>query len=92
MPLSSHPYSKPAEHSLTSAQSERKYPLKWAICYRGKPYIALYGKKKAHDLLYKLNQSMVGLSIIPLEPGINSDTKTPVSINKKLGQKNATAR
>lgn len=72
----SRPYSNPSGRSLSSAENERKYPLKWAICYRGKPYISLYGKKKAHDLLYKLNQTMLGLTIIPLEPGESSAGKT----------------
>lgn len=72
-----HPYSTPSGRSLSSAEKERKYPLKWAICYRGKPYISLYGKKKAHDLLYKLNQTMLGLTVVPLEPGeSNSGGKT----------------
>lgn len=64
----------PASSSLLQAaasmmEEQQKYPLKWAICYLGKPYIALYGKKKAHDLLYHLSKSFVGLTIIPLEPG-----------------------
>jgi hypothetical protein len=61
---------------MSPEENDRKYPLKWAICYRGKPYISLYGKKKAHDLLYKLNQTMLGLTVIPLEPGENSRGKT----------------
>lgn len=70
------PYSNPANRSLSTAEKDRKYPLKWAICYQGKPYISLYGKKKAHDLLYKLNHTMLGLTVIPLEPGEGSAGRT----------------
>jgi len=44
----------------------KKYPIKWAICYKDKPYIEVYGKKKAHDLLYRLSQSCEGLSVQPV--------------------------
>ncbi|MNC31666.1 hypothetical protein D3C75_799940 [compost metagenome] len=78
-----HPYTHPSGRTLSSDENERKYPLKWAICYRGKPYISLYGKKKAYDLLYKLNQTMLGLTVIPLEPGGSSGGKTLGGVMKQ---------
>lgn len=71
---------KPSSASLLQAAAdimeEHKYPLKWAICYNGKPYIALYGKKKAHDLLYHLGKSFTGLTVIPLEQGLDKTAPT----------------
>lgn len=48
--------------------AEKKYPLKWGIYYHGKLYMQVYGKKKAHDMLYRLSMSIHGLTIQPILP------------------------
>jgi hypothetical protein len=73
---------KPPVAAHLSIEGQKKYPLKWAICYLGKPYISLYGKKKAYDLLYHLNQSFIGLSVIPLVPDTGSAERKPRSLMK----------
>jgi hypothetical protein len=45
-----------------------KYALKWGISYRGKTYITVYGKKKAHELLYILSMNVTGLSVVAVQP------------------------
>lgn len=69
---------------------ERKYPLKWAICYQGKPYLELYGKKKAYDLLHHLNKSFDGLSIVPVEPGTEKAARSLYGLIKVRKQKRKT--
>jgi hypothetical protein len=43
-----------------------KYPMKWGIHYRNRTYIQVYGKKRAHDLLYQLSSCVQGLSVVPV--------------------------
>jgi|GEM_PF-4929996 len=45
-----------------------KYALKWGISYRGKTYITVYGKRKAHELLYILSMNVTGLSVVAVQP------------------------
>ncbi len=45
----------------------KKYNSKWAISYRGKNYLFIYGKKKAYDLLIRLNSSLIGLMVVRVE-------------------------
>jgi hypothetical protein len=44
-----------------------KYPLKWGIRYRNRVYMEVYGKKKAHDLLFVLGLCVQGLSVVPVK-------------------------
>jgi hypothetical protein len=60
-----------------------KYPLKWSICYQGKPYIELYGKKKAYELMYKLSMHVNGLSVIPVKPEEHRRRKTDPTGNER---------
>jgi hypothetical protein len=45
-----------------------EYPLKWGIFYKKRPYIELYGKKRAYDLLYQLSMCVDGLMVLPVHP------------------------
>lgn len=47
---------------------KKMYTLKWAIAYKNKAYVEVYGKKKAHDLMYNLSFCVLGLSVEPVEP------------------------
>jgi len=53
-----------------------KYPLKWGICYKRRPYIELYGKKRAYDLLYHLSMCVDGLMVAPVNPKKNGKGST----------------
>ncbi|WP_233532113.1 hypothetical protein [Paenibacillus alkalitolerans] len=46
---------------------KKKYNTKWAITYKGKSYITIYGKKKAYDMYVKLSASVDGLEIVQAE-------------------------
>ncbi|TDG00327.1 hypothetical protein [Paenibacillus piri] len=42
--------------------------MKWGIHYNGKIYVEVYGKKKAHDLLYQLSMCLEGLRVAGIQP------------------------
>lgn len=46
-------------------KANNKYFRKWSITYRGKPYLKIYGKKNAYDLLYRLSKYYIGLNVEP---------------------------
>jgi len=44
-------------------QKNKSYPSKWLITYQGKPYVSVYGKKKAYDLFVRLSHCVNGLQV-----------------------------
>lgn len=41
----------------------KSYPSRWLITYQGKPYMSVYGKKKAYDLYVRLSRCVNGLHV-----------------------------
>lgn len=48
---------------VLTALSNKSYPSKWQITYQGKPYMSVYGKKKAYDLCIRLSRCVNGLQV-----------------------------
>ena len=40
--------------------------VKWGIKYKRKVYFQIYGKRRAHELHYRLSRCVNGLTVIPL--------------------------
>lgn len=61
-----------------------KYYRKWSITYKGKPYLHLYGKKNAYDLLHRLNKSFMCLDVQPFidEPELPRKRKRNITLDQ----------
>jgi len=40
--------------------------VKWGIKYKRKIYFQIYGKRRAHEMHYRLSRCVNGLTVIPL--------------------------
>ncbi len=61
---------------------KKKYSQKWAITYKDKSYIYVYGKKKAYELLYRLSQHVIGLRVKNVYPRKSSPSDREMKLRE----------